>query len=80
MLVVMKVNRASDGRANLHIWREGREYWCQKSPVFLREWTNVQFSLVPRPAVILLDEGGAQLMERRETVEDVLRRYPIFNE
>jgi predicted SAM-dependent methyltransferase len=45
----MKVNRASDGRANLHVWREGREYWCQKSPVFLREWTNVQFSMVPRP-------------------------------
>jgi len=46
----MKVNRASDGCANLHVWREGREYWCQKSPVFLKEWTNVQFSLVPRPA------------------------------
>ncbi len=44
----MKVNYASDGRANLHVWREGREYWCQKSPVFLREWTNVQFSLLPR--------------------------------
>jgi len=46
----MRVNRASDGRANLHVWREGREYWCQKSPVFLKEWTNVQFSLVLRPA------------------------------
>src|ERR1017187_296139 len=41
----MRVKRASDGRANLHVWRGGREYWCQKSPVFLREWTNVQFSL-----------------------------------
>jgi diaminopimelate decarboxylase len=38
------------------------------------------YNLVPRPAVILLDEGGAQLMERRETLEDVLRRYPIFDE
>jgi diaminopimelate decarboxylase len=38
------------------------------------------YNLVPRPAVILVDEGGAQLMERRETVEDVLRRYPIFDE
>ncbi len=38
------------------------------------------YNLVPRPAVILLDEGGAQLMERRETVEDVLRRYPNFDE
>jgi predicted SAM-dependent methyltransferase len=46
----MRVNRAIDGRANLHVWREGREYWCQKSPVFLKEWTNVQFSLSPRAA------------------------------
>ncbi|MGH2495097.1 MAG: diaminopimelate decarboxylase [Ktedonobacteraceae bacterium] len=38
------------------------------------------YNLVPRPAVILVDEGGAQLMERRETVEDLLRRYPIFDE
>ncbi len=46
----MKVNHASDGRANLLVWRDGREFWCQKSPVFLKEWTNVQFSLSPRPA------------------------------
>ena len=48
----MRVVRASDGRANLHIWREGREYWCQKSAVFLKEWTNVRFTLLPGP------EGG----------------------
>ena len=40
----MRVTRASDGPANLHIWREGREYWCQKSAVFLKEWTNVRFT------------------------------------
>ena len=38
------------------------------------------YNLVPRPAVVLVDESGAQLMERRETVEDLLRRYPIFDE
>jgi len=38
------------------------------------------YNLVPRPAVVLLDEDRAQLMERRETVEDVLRRYPLFDE
>lgn len=38
------------------------------------------YNLVPRPAVILVDADGARLMERRETVEDVLRRYPIFDE
>jgi predicted SAM-dependent methyltransferase len=46
----MEVTRASNGRANLHIWREGREYWCQKSPVFLKEWTNVQFTPRSRSA------------------------------
>jgi diaminopimelate decarboxylase len=38
------------------------------------------YNLVPRPAVILVDAGGAHLMERRETIEDLLRRYPIFDE
>ena len=38
------------------------------------------YNMVPRPAVILVDEDGAQLMERRETVDDLLRRYPIFDE
>ena len=38
------------------------------------------YNLVPRPAVILVDVDGARLMERRETVEDILRRYPIFDE
>ena len=60
----MKVNRASDGRANLHIWREGREYWCQKSPVFLKEWTNVQFSLVPRSA-----DGKVNYHDLREPLQ-----------
>ncbi len=46
----MDVTRTSDGRANLHIWREGGEYWCQKSPVFLKEWTNVQFTTRSHPA------------------------------
>ncbi|HET9999727.1 MAG TPA: diaminopimelate decarboxylase [Ktedonobacteraceae bacterium] len=38
------------------------------------------YNFVPRPAVILVDEDGAQLMERRETVDDLLRRYPAFDE
>jgi predicted SAM-dependent methyltransferase len=46
----MIVIRTTDGRANLHIWRDGEEYWCQKSAVFLKDWTNVRFSLQSRPA------------------------------
>jgi diaminopimelate decarboxylase len=34
------------------------------------------YNLVPRPAVILVDEQRVQLMERRETYEDILSRYP----
>ena len=46
----MKVTRATDGRANLQIWRTGESYFQQKSPAFLKEWTNLKFSLLPHPA------------------------------
>lgn len=45
----MNVTRATDGRANLHIWRTGDSYFQQKSPAFLKEWTNLKFSLLPCP-------------------------------
>jgi len=34
------------------------------------------YNLVPRLAVVLVDEKHVQLMERRETYEDILSRYP----
>lgn len=34
------------------------------------------YNLVPRPAVILVDEQGVQMMQRRESYADVLSRYP----
>jgi diaminopimelate decarboxylase len=34
------------------------------------------YNLVPRPAVLLIEERGIQLMERRETYDDLLARYP----
>ena len=37
------------------------------------------YNLVPRPAVVLVDAGTVQLMERRETVDDLLQRYPVFD-
>ena len=37
------------------------------------------YNLVPRPAVVLVDGGCVQVMERRETVDDLLQRYPIFD-
>jgi diaminopimelate decarboxylase len=33
------------------------------------------YNLVPRPAVILVEEHSVQLMERRETYDDLLSRY-----
>jgi len=36
------------------------------------------YNLVPRPAVLLVDEERVQVMERRETFADLMSRYPIF--
>lgn len=33
------------------------------------------YNLVPRPSVLLVDEGRVQVMERRETYDDLLARY-----
>ncbi len=38
------------------------------------------YNLVPRPAVILVDEGMVQVMERRETFADMLSRYQDIEE
>ena len=37
------------------------------------------YNLVPRPAVVLVDGVDVQVMERRETVDDLMQRYPIFD-
>jgi len=36
------------------------------------------YNLVPCPAVILVDEGTVQVMERRETYADIVSRYQHF--
>jgi len=33
------------------------------------------YNLVPRPAVILVEKGRVQVMERRETIADLISRY-----
>lgn len=35
------------------------------------------YNLVPRPAVLLIDERNVQVMERRETYEDLFLRYTV---
>ena len=44
-----KVVHTPEGRANLHIWRTGQSYARQKSAVYLKEWTNLYFSVLPQP-------------------------------
>jgi diaminopimelate decarboxylase len=34
------------------------------------------YNLVPRPAVIQVEEGGVWMLQRRETYEELLARYP----
>ena len=36
---------------------------------------RVIYNLVPRPAVLLVDEGRVEVMERWETYGDLLTRY-----
>jgi predicted SAM-dependent methyltransferase len=48
---MLTVTRTSDGLAYLHIWREGEEYFRQKSQKFLTEWTNVMFVPVLKPSI-----------------------------
>ena len=45
----MKLKQASDGHTNLFIWREGEEFYRQKSGIFLNEFTTLIFDLRPQP-------------------------------
>ena len=42
-------------------------------------YESSNYNLVPRPAVLLVDERQVQVMERRKTYEDVLARYQRFS-
>ncbi len=45
----MNLIQASDGHHNLFVWREGAEYYRQKSDVFLNEFTTLIYELSPQP-------------------------------
>jgi SAM-dependent methyltransferase len=59
----MNITRATDGRANLHIWRTGESYFQQKSPAFLKEWTNLKFSVLPHT-----ENGSVQHYDIRQSL------------
>lgn len=45
----MKLTQSSHGQYLLHVWREGQEYYRQKNSVFLKEFTNMIFTVMPQP-------------------------------
>jgi predicted SAM-dependent methyltransferase len=48
---MLNFTRTHNGSAYLHIWREGEEYFQQKSDKFLPEWTNIRFVATSEPPV-----------------------------
>jgi len=77
---MLKVTNTSDGLAYLHVWREGDEYFRQKSPTFLKEWTNVMFVAVPQPPidnVFYVDLSKAPL-DFPDFTFDAVNAYHVF--
>lgn len=61
-------------RVKLPIMREGELLLLPTSGAYCLPMAS-NYNLVPRPAVIMVDERRIWLMERRETYDDVMARY-----
>jgi len=77
---MLKVTRTSDGLAYLHIWREGKEYFRQKSEKFLKEWTNVMFVVVPQPPIenIFYVDLSKQPLDFPDNTFDAVNSYHLL--
>lgn len=76
----MTLAKAADGTANLHIWRDGREYLRQKGPIFLKQWNNLVFAALPGPPLEntrYLDLSVAPIGFPDETF-DAVYAYHVF--
>lgn len=74
-----KLKPASNGDILCHFWREGEEYYRQKSPVFLKEFNNVQFSVYPEPPDCpYLHHDVTQTLPFPEACFDHINSYHIF--
>jgi hypothetical protein len=49
-------------------------------PALVQQYGTPLYNLVPRPAVLLVDEHIIHLMERCETYQDLLSRYKLCRE
>jgi predicted SAM-dependent methyltransferase len=47
-LLGVRIRRAPDGRALLHVWRTGSTYEARNGRLFRNEWTSVCHSVLPR--------------------------------
>lgn len=75
----MDIKQSSDGQRNLHFYREGDEYFRQKSPVFLKEFTNVLFTVLPQPPdseIIYLDLTKPLVFD--DNTFDHVNAYHVF--
>jgi len=75
----MEITKTFDGRCNLHVWREGEEYFRQKSSVFLKEWTNVMFCVIPTPTIQgVYSRDIAKPLEFPDATFDAVNTYHVF--
>jgi len=77
---MLKVRRTSHGSAYLHVWREGDEYFRQKSPRFLTEWTNVMFVAVPVPPIdnVFYVDLSKEQLDIPDHTFDAVNAYHVF--
>jgi predicted SAM-dependent methyltransferase len=77
---MLKVTKTSDGSAYLHVWREGEEYFRQKSQKFLTEWTNVMFVAVSQPPIenVFYIDISREPLEFPDNTFDAINAYHVF--
>jgi len=76
----MQLTKATNGEYLLHVWREGEEYFRQKSPVFLKEFNNVMFSVfptAPRSKILHLDISR-KVLPFPDNAFDAVNAYHVF--
>ncbi len=76
----MKITKTREGKAYLHVWREGEEYFRQKGKILIEEWTNVMFSVLAQPDVdnIYYVDISAKSLKCPNSSFDAVNAYHVF--